>query len=75
MINLIYFSDKFTGIDWFFNHSKQSFIHPDKADLTYPDFFTEDLFVPEYIGEIALNEFKCTEDYLDRALGIVVHEF
>ena len=75
MNNYIVFSDKFSGIDWFYNHSKESFIHPDKADLSSADYWTEKTYVSEFIAEIALSEFKCSSDYLDCALGIRAFNF
>jgi len=71
MKNVIIFSDRFTGIDWYFNSDKQTFIHPDKADLSDPAFVISGTEIPEYIAEIALIEFKCSLDYLETyGLGI-----
>ena len=74
MINLIAFCDSFTEIDWYFNHSKETFVHMDQADLS-EDFWTECVNIPESIFQIALNEFGCSEAFCNKSLSVVVSQF
>ena len=75
MINLIAFCDTYTGIDWYYNNFKMSFIHMDKVDLSDQDFWTEEVTISEFIREIAEEEFKCSPDIVDKCLSVVVSEF
>jgi hypothetical protein len=71
MKKVIVFSDLFQKIDWFFNTEKQTFIHPYEANLSDPAFWVASLEIPDWISEIALDEFRCSEDYLSEyGLGI-----
>ena len=75
MINLICFNTWETDIDFYFHHDKNTFIHSDKADLSDENFWTESVNIPEYIFEIAMNEFKTDEKLTNDCLSVVVSEF
>jgi hypothetical protein len=73
MKKVIVFSDLFQKIDWFFNTEKQTFIHPYEANLADSAFWVSSIEIPEWIAEIALDEFRCSEDYLSE-YGLSVRE-
>lgn len=73
MKKVIVFSCLFSGIDWFYNTEKNTFIHPYEANLSDPAFWISGTQIPPYIAEIALKEFQCSIDYLEN-YGLSVKE-
>jgi hypothetical protein len=72
--NVIVFTDKYQGIDWYFDFGLMTFIHQDKADLTDSNYWIEGNDIPEYIKETAISEFGCSEFLVEKWLSIEAFE-